>query len=105
MENLEAIRTRLVERKAALEDLLGRVENSARRQFDKSLEEQAIQRENEEVLTALDNSLNREYFEVQMALERMDNGDFGNCYRCGAQISPKRLEALPHTDTCIDCAS
>jgi RNA polymerase-binding transcription factor DksA len=104
MDNFEHIKNLLAERKSRLEELLGRVEISARRQFDKSLEEQAIQRENEDILTKIDDNLNLEYVQVQRALERYDEGCFGICENCGAPISLKRLEAIPHADFCIDCA-
>ncbi|MBK8151508.1 MAG: hypothetical protein IPK58_25765 [Acidobacteria bacterium] len=77
MENFDEIRQTLVERKVKLAELLGRVEVSARRQFDKSLEEQAIQRENEEILTQIDDNLNLEFVQVERALARLDAGDYG----------------------------
>ncbi len=105
MENYDEIRTTLEARHERLAELLGRVEISARRQFDKSLEEQAIQRENEQVLTHLDESLNREFFEVQQALARIDSGEYGTCENCGEEIARKRLEAIPHASLCIRCAA
>jgi len=38
------------------------------------------------------------------ALERIDQGSYGECQRCGAQIDPERLEILPTTALCADCA-
>lgn len=104
MENIEHLKAKLIERKKTLEDLLTRVEKSARRQLDKSFEEQAIQRENEEVLTALDTSLNKEFNEIEKALARIADGIYGNCEECGNAISNERLEAVPHTSLCINCA-
>lgn len=40
---------------------------------------------------------------IQRALERIDEGSFGNCEECGEEISPKRLEARPETTLCIRC--
>lgn len=40
---------------------------------------------------------------VKGALERLNEGSFGQCIQCGSQIGPKRLEALPWTPYCIDC--
>lgn len=37
------------------------------------------------------------------AVERHRAGTYGRCVRCGAAITPERLEALPDVDTCIDC--
>jgi RNA polymerase-binding transcription factor len=41
--------------------------------------------------------------QVEAALARLDNGTFGQCIRCGRQIVPARLEALPWAAHCIDC--
>ncbi|HUF03003.1 MAG TPA: TraR/DksA family transcriptional regulator [Aridibacter sp.] len=98
------IREKLVSRKEELETLLTRVEASARRKLDKDFEEQAIQRQNEEVLTALDDSLNEELDQINEAIYRIDKGMYGKCANCGDEISEKRLFAVPHTSLCIECA-
>lgn len=104
MTQYKAIRKRLVERREKLESLLQRVEKSARRKLDKDFEEQAIQRANEEVLTSLDNSLFDELKQIEAALERMEKGEYGKCETCGGKITKKRLETVPHTHHCINCA-
>lgn len=40
---------------------------------------------------------------VRLALERLNEGSFGECMQCGRPIGGKRLEALPWTPYCIDC--
>jgi RNA polymerase-binding protein DksA len=40
---------------------------------------------------------------IDAALERMQDGQFGICQVCGAEIPLPRLEALPFTLYCIDC--
>jgi RNA polymerase-binding protein DksA len=57
------------------------------REIDYTLEENA-----EHVLSAIDD-----------ALQRIEDGTFGNCARCGAAIAEERLEALPYANRCIDC--
>ncbi|HEY3981126.1 MAG TPA: TraR/DksA C4-type zinc finger protein [Streptosporangiaceae bacterium] len=42
--------------------------------------------------------------DVDAALARLDDGRYGTCERCGAPISPARLEARPAAATCIACA-
>lgn len=42
--------------------------------------------------------------EVAAALDRIENGAFGKCEQCGRDISEGRLEALPYTRYCVDCA-
>jgi len=41
---------------------------------------------------------------VRLALERLEDGTFGECLHCGNVIGEKRLEALPWTPYCIECA-
>lgn len=42
--------------------------------------------------------------ELEEALERLKGGRYGVCRRCGRHIDVERLDALPQTDLCIDCA-
>ena len=42
---------------------------------------------------------------VDAALARLDAGTFGTCQRCGREIAPARLEALPWAAHCIACQS
>jgi DnaK suppressor protein len=41
--------------------------------------------------------------EVQAALRRLDEGNFGVCLHCEEDISPKRVAAVPWTAFCIEC--
>jgi DnaK suppressor protein len=40
---------------------------------------------------------------VGQALQRIEDGSFGECTHCGNEIGGKRLEALPSTPYCIEC--
>jgi len=40
---------------------------------------------------------------IKKALDRIENGTFGMCEKCGEEISVKRLMARPVTTLCIDC--
>jgi DnaK suppressor protein len=42
--------------------------------------------------------------EVAAALDRVEQGTFGKCQRCGRDIGDGRLQALPYTRYCVDCA-
>jgi RNA polymerase-binding protein DksA len=42
---------------------------------------------------------------IDAAIERMDEGTYGICQRCGQQIQVERLEALPFAAYCITCQS
>jgi DnaK suppressor protein len=43
--------------------------------------------------------------DVERTLEKLDDGTYGICDRCGAPISEERLEARPWTSLCMACAS
>src|SRR5918999_752430 len=43
--------------------------------------------------------------QIDDALERIDAGTFGECERCGNDISHGRLKALPTAALCIECAT
>jgi DnaK suppressor protein len=43
--------------------------------------------------------------EVEDALEKLGGGRYGTCENCGQPIDPVRLEAMPATRYCINCAS
>ena len=40
---------------------------------------------------------------IKEALERIENGTFGECEECGEEISLKRLRARPMATLCIHC--
>jgi DnaK suppressor protein len=40
---------------------------------------------------------------IKKALDRIENGTFGICEKCGEDISIKRLKARPVTTQCIEC--
>jgi DnaK suppressor protein len=41
--------------------------------------------------------------QVTDALERFEQGTYGLCELCGAEIDPARLKALPYATHCIRC--
>jgi DnaK suppressor protein len=43
--------------------------------------------------------------ELEAALERLDEGAYGVCSRCGRVISAERLAVLPRTSLCVECAA
>ena len=42
---------------------------------------------------------------VDAAVARLDRGTYGQCEICGEAIPPERLDALPATATCVNCAA
>ncbi len=52
-----------------------------------------------EIATANDQELQ----DIQVALEKIDKGTYGECEVCGCGISPSRLKILPSATTCVSC--
>jgi len=42
--------------------------------------------------------------DIEAAEQRLDDGLYGTCTACGVQIAGDRLDALPATPTCVECA-
>jgi len=42
--------------------------------------------------------------QIHEALRRIDSGTYGRCEECGEMIAKPRLQALPYTRHCIECA-
>ena len=41
--------------------------------------------------------------QIDAALRRLDEGKYGDCFECGAEIAKARLRALPFAVRCRDC--
>lgn len=66
--------------------------------------EQASARENDEVLDALGNETRLELLQINHALDRIEMGTYEDCSHCGENIPLQRLQAVPFTNMCIECA-
>ena len=42
---------------------------------------------------------------IEAALERVEEGSYGDCEECGAKIPKTRLNAIPYATMCVKCAS
>lgn len=71
---------------------------------DPDFAEQAQERQNDDVLRGLLLEAEEGLREVSRALERLEEGCYGECTRCGEPIGEARLEALPMASLCVRCA-
>jgi DnaK suppressor protein len=65
--------------------------------------DQAVQSYQKELLFRQSTTGHEQLSLVRQALERLQDGTYGECIHCGKTIGVKRLEALPWTPACIDC--
>jgi RNA polymerase-binding protein DksA len=52
----------------------------------------------------LEQDADRVLAEIDAALQRIDDGTYGTCGSCGAEIPAERLEAIPWARLCVDDA-
>lgn len=71
---------------------------------EKDFAEQVTQRENDDVLNAIDEEAQQTVKLIDAALIRIESGNYGICAKCGIKIPDERLNALPYVTTCINCA-
>jgi DnaK suppressor protein len=55
-------------------------------------------------LAAVLDSARQRLADLDLALERLDDGTYGVCERCGRPIPAERLAARPSARTCVACA-
>ena len=102
--DLKLIRKNLEERKTVLLQRISSVKHGITQEHSADWSEQAQERQNDEVLEAIGNESQHELSQINHALERMESGNYTSCSECGEDISLKRLEAVPYTHLCINCA-
>jgi len=87
-----------------------------RRLIDRQREEMTLQRDPDDEGAAAQWSVDRDLAminlnrailtlsEVEAALHSIEEGEYGVCRRCEEPISDARLNALPWTRLCLECA-
>ena len=108
-KQLAAIRDGLLEERAGLleqvEDLDAEadVKNWRDAGFDDDPADSGSASFERETAQSLSNHARGLLTQIDEALRRMDAGTYGVCERCGAQIEPARLEAIPYATLCLEC--
>ena len=106
-DKLRNSREWLLARSAELRDRLRRARQDLGRQREplpKDAPDAAIVVENDEILAAIEKAAQAEIERIELALERLDEGVFGLCESCGAEIEEARLRAVPYATQCLGCA-
>ena len=97
---IAALRARRAELLSDLHEIADALDDPAPADF----EDQASERQGDEVLLALGAHDRDELRRIDAALARHAAGEYGVCVKCGAQISAARLDTLPETPFCKACA-
>ena len=106
MENQSKYEKILTDLQQDLQERLKKIEDHIRHRdgaVSQDFAEQVSERENDDVVNALDDTLLAELDAVTSTLERIERGTFGTCSICGNDIEVGRLDALPYATTCVAC--
>lgn len=95
---LETRQAEILKRLHRIDDDLGRARNP-------DSEERATEAENDEVLEEFGHVGADELKALAAALQRIEEGTYGTCVKCGEPISEERLEVVPQTPFCKTCAA
>lgn len=101
----DSAKTTLEEMLAELQARLAHLEADLDEPADADSGERAVQQEDDAALEGQAALVSAEIASVTRALERIADGTYGQCSKCGADIAPGRLEARPEAALCIACAS
>jgi RNA polymerase-binding transcription factor DksA len=105
MTPIETRRRQLSDRMRELNARLVKIDAELDQPHSAMFAEAAIEREADEVLEDLGAAGLQEIRMIEAALARIERGDYGVCVVCGDPISEERLDVLPHTPKCRDCAA
>lgn len=105
MPQADAARTRLEAQLAELEGRLERIAADLAEPLAADSSEQAVETEDDAALEGQAALITRELASIRRALERIEEGTYGECVQCGGEIAEGRLEARPEAAMCIACAS
>lgn len=112
--NTENYKKILEQKKASLEkeletfavedkNLEGNWDAKVRKADDTDMEEKADEAQEYDNLLSVEHSLELKLKEVKAALEKIANGTYGTCEKCGKEIEADRLEVAPEGKFCIAC--
>ena len=104
MTTIQDRKEALLARAAALKARIGGIEAELISHDSTDWEELATEREGDEVLEGMGVEAQTELRAIAAALSRIETGDYGACQKCGKDIAPARLDVLPFTPFCKDCA-
>ena len=104
MSNWNAQQKILQDRLQELDTKLHQIEDRLEEPHTKDAEDFAQETEENEVMEGLGNAGLKEIEMINAALQRIKDGIYGECQKCGDDILLARLDVLPYTPLCRNCA-
>ncbi|PLW67521.1 TraR/DksA family transcriptional regulator [Pseudohalioglobus lutimaris] len=102
--NYDELKAELEERRAQMHARLSSIKRDVTQEHSGDSAEQAQERENDEVVDAIGNETRQSLHDIQVALDKIAEGTYGECEKCGEDIGEGRLQVLPEAALCVKCA-
>lgn len=105
-KKLKTYQERLITERDALLGVVGRTEDYGREADIEATQDPADKASNsytKELLFSQSTNDRLILTQIEEALERIEDEEYGICTNCGNEIGVKRLEALPWVRYCINC--
>jgi len=100
---LERYRERLLDERSQLVREMDRIRESIPEEVHPPGEHEIAPSEGADVDISLATGGGTRLRSIDAALDRIKEGTFGKCCKCGIDISEARLEAIPDATHCIGC--
>lgn len=100
----EELKIELEERLVAMHSRLASIKKDVTQGHSGDSAEQAQERENDEVVDAIGNETRQSLHAIQVALDKIADGSYGECEKCGEDVGEGRLKAIPEATLCVNCA-
>jgi len=111
---LEQLKEKLENEKSAIEKELGSFATEDQHQKDNwntrypnremgNMEEEADEMQEYDNMLSVEHNLELRLKDINLALEKIERGDYGKCENCQKEIGEERLLANPEAKLCMDC--
>jgi DnaK suppressor protein len=104
-ERLLALRTRLLGDMTQMEDNALNKDHSRSTSMPTSMAELGSDNSDQELTLSLLGGDKDALDQIDAAIERIEDGSYGQCGTCGVQIPKARLAAIPYAAQCVQCVS
>lgn len=111
-QELSELKEKLTQERERIKEELGRIAVPAKNPDDYNTTFDNIGNDEDENATeveeytdnlAVESVFEKQLKEISEALEKIDNGTYGKCEKCGKDIPFERLRAYPAAKTCFNC--
>jgi RNA polymerase-binding transcription factor len=102
---MSKIKQKLLSLQEELNSRVSKIEKDLHsRKTSQKFSEQSVDRQNDDVLLNLKNEAEEELEQINNALLKLERNIYGKCEKCHEEISKERINVLPFTPYCKNCA-